>query len=258
MQRSSVDSLLRTSQAYCQQVCDKQTLEYGIAFYSERFPRVAEANQFREVWIDDPARIPEAFDEAEAWFAERELRCRRWAPAGGQASDEVMTYLADRGFALRTYRTMMLTQWVDMPFDGEVRILPARAMRAAFRTTLEHMPGLVSPQEREQAVLAMEERLDDPPYDMFVALQQNKPVGCCALYQVGDVARVMDLTVADGAVGDQIADGLLAHVLGLARRLAIKHVYTQVPVENAERHVLFARVGFVADGELIEFERGAE
>ncbi len=98
MERSTVGSLLRSTQTYCAQLCEKQALTYGIAYYSERFAKLPEANQFREVLVDDPARIPAAFDEAERWFKEQGLTCYRWAPADGQASDTLSGFLVSRGF----------------------------------------------------------------------------------------------------------------------------------------------------------------
>lgn len=255
MERSAVDSLLRTSQAYCQQVCEKQTLDYGIAFFNPRFAPVSAANQFREVWIDDPCDVPKAFDEADRWFADLGLRCLRWAPAGGRTSEGLSCFLMERGFVRRDYAALMLTSWPGTEVREVVRVLPARAMRAAFRAVAER--ALASRNERGyvEGVALMEERLDDPPYDMFVALVENEPAGCCALYQVGDIVRVLDFEVLDDAAYDMIGAGLLTHVLGLARRLAMRNVVAQISVDDQRARDLFGRCGFADDGALTEFER---
>ncbi len=255
MQRSTVDSILRSTQAYCSQTCDVQTLDYGIAFYSDRFADLPDANQFREVTIDDPAGIPEAFGQAERWFQERGLFCYRWAPARGQATEELASFLAGRGFCLRRKTVMALTRWVDIQTANKIRILPARAARAAFRETL-----LASgPRRRDSnpalTALLYEERLDDPQYDMFVAMVDNSPAGCCALYEVGDIARVMDLKVLDRYVDRPVDRALIAHVLALAKRLAIRNICLQLDGADARRRACFEEWGFTAGGEIIEFER---
>lgn len=252
---SSIDSLLRSSQAYCQQVCGKQTLDYGIAFFSERFPSVSDVNQFREVWIDDAAHVSLAFEEAERWFAGNALRCLRWAPAGGQPSEALSAYLVERGFERRDYAALMLTSWPTIEADASVRVLPARAMRAALRVVMEQSLASIAEPERSQAIEVMEERLDDPPYDMFVAMADKQPAGCCALYQVGDLVRVMDLHVTEPARYEAVAGGLLVHVLVLARRLAMRNVVAQVPVDDLPRRSLFETYGFEVDGTFTEFER---
>ena len=42
MQRSTTGSILRSTQALCGQLCEKKTLEYGIAYYIAQSTRRAE------------------------------------------------------------------------------------------------------------------------------------------------------------------------------------------------------------------------
>ena len=53
MERSTVGSLLRTTQALCGQLCEKETLTHGIAYTCARYPNLSEVNQFREVVVED-------------------------------------------------------------------------------------------------------------------------------------------------------------------------------------------------------------
>src|SRR3990172_8473514 len=98
MDRTTVGSLLRSTQAYCSELCEKETLEYGIAYYNPRFSLLPEANQFREVLIEDLARIAEAFEQTEKWFRQQEMFCHRWAPAEGRGTDELADFLTQHGF----------------------------------------------------------------------------------------------------------------------------------------------------------------
>ncbi len=256
MERSTVGSLLRSTQAYCAQVCDRQTLTDGIAYYSERFAGLPEANQFREVIIDDPARIPAAYDEAERWFREHGLDCRRWAPADGRASDELSDFLVGHGFRRREYTAMALNRWSAIDVADNVKVLPARAMRAAFHETVQGA-ALPSPAElREVLIEAYDERLNDPQYDMFVALVDGQPAGRCVLYQVGDIARIMDLTVLTPFTGHGVEAALTAHALALAKRLAMRNICVQVETDDPAQRTWFESAGFVEDGTIVEFHAG--
>ena len=254
MASSTVGALLRTEQAFCSQVCDKQVLEFGIAYYSDRFAVLPEANQYREVTLDSPSQVELAFDEAEAWFSQRNLCFHRWASAGGAGDDSVVKFLAEKGFQRRTYHAMTLAERVSFkPFDN-VRVLHARAVRDALRQTfLQPSDDPSSPQSLQAA--ACTERLDDPQFDMYVALVDKVPAGRCALYQVGDIARVMDLTVLPAFKGQGVDHVLTKHVLTQAHRLAIRKVCVQVDCAQADREDWFRRAGFLVDGVIDAFDR---
>lgn len=288
MQRSTVGSLLRSTQAACGQICEKQTLELGIAYYSDEFAALPDANQFREVIADDPQSLPQAFEEASQWFEQRGLTILRWAPASGTAAAATIDFLKQRGFRPRTSSAMILSQWIDVEAPAEVRVLPARAMRAALRETFPAADQAVGdgPSElgqgarssrvvrtsvplpdgrgtdslrdiahRDPAADACERRMDDPQYDMFVAMVAGFPAGRCALYQVGDIARVMDLTVGERFSDAGVDRALIGHVLAMARRLAMRNICVQVDEDQTATRGLLEQAGFVADGSLVEFDR---
>ena len=255
MERTTVGSLLRSTQAFCSELCEKETLDYGIAYYNPRFAALPEANQFREVLIEDPARIPEAFQQTEAWFRKRGLFCHRWCPAGGGETTELGEFLGEQGLHRRKHIAMALDRWVDQKAPERVRILPARAMRAAYRETFSHSDALGSPAIRELLADASLERLDDPQLDMVVALWDKEPVGRCGLYQVGDIARVMGLSVLPASAGRGIERALLAHVLAFAKRLTMRTVLVQIDETDRAGRTILEEAGFVCDGDIVEFER---
>jgi RimJ/RimL family protein N-acetyltransferase len=254
MSTTTIGSLLRSSQAHCQQLCEKETLRYGIAFHCPAYPRLGEVNQYREVLLDGPHDAAAAWAEAEAFFAAQGLACLGVAPAMAQSPDPFDDVLRPAGFERREYAAFVLTQWPEGEPDPAVRVLPARAMRAAFRRTFEH--DAVTPDPHAYAD-ASESRLDDPPYDMFVATVDGQPVGRCALYQVGDLARVMELRTIAHPSEAAATDALLHHALGLARRLAMRNVIAQVDVRNHALLAAVRRAGFQDDGAIVEFQREA-
>mgnify|MGYP002625504842 CR=1 FL=1 len=236
------------------QLCEKETLDFGIAFYSSDFAALPEANQFREVCIEDEVRIPTAFDQAESWFTKHGLTCHKWAPAQGMASDQLSGFLQARGFARCAFQVVALREWVEFDETPDVRILPARAMRQAFRDTFSRSASAPTP-EQTLVAQAAELRLDDPQFDMYVAVVDRQPAGRGALYQIGDIARVVDLDVLPGFEFKGVENALLAHIVAMAKRLQFRTVLAQIPTADAQRAAWFRRAGFGPDGEIVEFGR---
>lgn len=256
MQQTTVGSILRITQAYCLQLCEKETLDFGIVYYNASFDSLPDVNQFREVLIQDAGDIPRAIEQAQKWFDEHHLTCHQWAPADGQETRELTKHLTALGFERKQFIAMALGSWgkVETNEHKDVRILPARAMRSAYRETLSSSYGKYDNELKDLAIEAAEARLDDPQYDMFVATVNQKPAGRCALYQVGDIARVMDVFVDPAFTEFHVHDALLAHVLAMAKRLTMQHVYVLIE-ENATLQAWYEKSGFVADGKIVEYQR---
>ena len=254
MERSTIGSLLRSTQAFCQQICDKQTFDFGIAFYSNRFPAIPEANQIRELMLEDLHLIARAFEQSSAWFASRGLQCFRWSPAMGIDSKALAEFLGARGFKRRNVLALHLTEWQTMEPYANVRVLPARALRDGLRATFHAASLPADSLSRDALADSFMERLDDPQLDMFVATVNGRPAGRCGLHQVGDIARVLDLTVLPEFADRGVAETLLAHVLAMARRLTMPMVVAQAAEQDAARRELLHRGGFVEDGRVTEFE----
>ena len=51
--------------------------------------------------------------------------------------------------------------------------------------------------------------MNDPNFDLFLAMVDGQPAGRCALYQVGDIARVTDLAVGSLPAGSDVERALL-------------------------------------------------
>jgi len=251
-----VGSLLRTTQAFCLQLCEKETLDYGIAYFSTRFPRLPEANQFREVMVSDAAAMAKAFAQAEEWFGSHGLTCMRWAAAESCDSTILGSFLIERGLREERFHVMHLAHWPELAeTHGDVRILPARAMRSAFRRTLLHDEEPPDLSDREMLGDAWSERLDDPQLDMFVAMRGSVAIGRCGLYQVGDIARVIGPYVITESNPGEILGIMLRHVLALAHRLTFRNVCAQIGVTHSAMLELFEKMGFVRDNEIVEFVR---
>lgn len=150
---------------------------------------------------------------------------------------------------------MALANWPDVERATGVRVLHARAMRSALRATFVEAESPDSPAQRELSAGACEERLNDPQFDMFVATVDGNPAGRCALFQVGDIARVMDLSVLAPFADCGVDATLVLHVLSLAKRLAMRNICVQVDEASDRKPAWFERFGFRADGTIEEFDR---
>lgn len=257
-ERSAVGAVLRAEQAYGLQICEKETLDYGIAYYSERFVKLPEGCQFREVLIEDAATIGSAFDQAEQWFAERGMTCLRWVPADGMPTAELTDFLTERGFQKTEFIAMVLTGWPKLVAPADVRVLPARAMRAAFRRAVADSlpPDWQGPTELLSE--ACEERLDDAPFDAFVAMIENEPAGWSALHQVGDIGRLTPIAVSRAYKERRVETALLAHGLALAKRLMLQMVCATVAESDTDEISSLERAGFVPDGRFMQYDRAAD
>lgn len=252
MSHEVVGSVLRCRQAFAGQICERVTLDFGIAFFSETFPSLPEANQFREVVMPPSGELDEAFEQARRFFAERRLEIMRWAPVEGVAPAAMQQGLARHGFLERVEDVFRLARWEHREKQANVRILPARAMRAAFDATFSGggTPDAVAALERD----AFAVRLDDPSLDMFVAIRDGNAVGRCGLHQVGDVAHFIG-PVASGEPRATAADALVAHVLALAQRLNMRLICATATRDDAWKRELLLEHGFEAAGQLVEFDR---
>lgn len=253
MSASTVGILLRSIQAYCGQLCEKQTLDHGIAYYCRRFPQVAEVNQFREV-VAQASELANAYRQAEEFFTQADLTCLRWAPAVGEPREAHEAHLLDQGFRRVEYQAMSLGRWVELPV-GDVRILPARAMRSALRATFTETnddADRVSPSTKAEL---FEERLDDPRMDAFVAMMGDQLAGRCALFQVGDSAQLVEHHVTADHAGGAVGAALLGHVLRLAQRLNMQTICTAVEARDEQAIELYTSAGFTSDDTFVEFVR---
>lgn len=249
---SSILTAARKSElALCEQLSRWESLPYGVAFWSEAFPDVPEANQLRDVWLAD-VDGGSAYLQSEAFFGNHGVKCGRWTPASGQPVEPVAELLLKNGWTERAMTVLGLAtwQWLDATPDESIRILPARAMPKAFRATFEVDAGktTVAPE-------IASERLNDSRMDVFVAMHDGKPAGRVGYLQVGDVARLTELWVVPDARGSGVGRAMAAHVCQLARRLLPKeYVACCDRSDNAARKFL-ERAGFEAGDEMTYFER---
>jgi GNAT superfamily N-acetyltransferase len=247
MTYNTLSALRRTDQLYYEQISARRTLECGLAFTAREFPTSVGDNAFREVLLPEGHGMDAAWREVEDFYSTQGLVCRRWVPSAAQRPEALEPHLAAHGFVRRTITGLALTSWPQGDASTRIRVLPARAMRRAFR-------GLHA--SEEEATLA-ERRLDYAQFDVYVALCEDVPAGRCGLMQAGEIAEVRELFVVPHARRRGVGSALLAEALSLARRLMMRIVVSRLPHGADEALGFLEKRGFTADGVLVEFERNS-
>jgi len=249
-------SILRTNQAFLELVSEKTTLDYGIAFASSQFSTVSECNQFREVWVESADEAAQAVEQANAHFAESNLTCDRWALAEDQKPETIEPALLAAGFRRDDRVAMGLNGWpAPMEPSDQYRVLPARAMRAAYA---EVCGKRASSAEGDARIEVDNERLDDYRLDAFVLMDGKEPVGICSLFQVGDIGRITDMFVVDAMRRKKAGTAMANHIIALARRLTVSVVCLEVRETNEQAIAFLKQCGFVEAGRLVEFVRNTQ
>ncbi len=254
-----VSAVRRADQAFCGQVAQTDALDWGVAFYSGVFPLSADANQFREVQLG-AASIGDVFESVERYYSQRNLTCRRWVPALGESAELFDAFFSARGWVRRERVALGLVDWPAAGTgDKGVRIVPARAMRKAFRATFFDAgdPGW-DDETRGAFADEAEERLNDSNYDVFVATVDDRPAGRVGYHEVGDIAAIRDLSIMAEFRGRGVGGALMGHVIGLAKRLGPRIVVASRQREDTAVQHCFDKHGFREFGVSAEYERAAE
>lgn len=245
----------RSERAWCEQICAGESLDFGVAYTSSKYPTYAACHQLRDAWIADVSP-DEVFDRCEAYFSERGVTCSAWTPASSQSVEPVAALMARRGW----HRLDMLA--LGLVGVGEssahvaaesVRILPARAMRRAYRNLLD-----IESNGDEACIEAGVDRLDDANFDCVIAQIDGVAVGRIAYFEVGDIGRLADFHVLPSHRVSGAAEALIAHFLQTARRLSPRAVVACVDSGDIEDRMILERHGFAAAGELPRFVRNAD
>lgn len=252
-----VAAVLRSEQAFADQVCRRQALECGWAYYRPESPSLPDCNFLGDATLPEDARL--ALAEVESFYASMGLECRRWVAGVGTSAARLEALLGPQGFLRIESRCYVLA---SPPAGGNVasaqtvRILSARAMRRAYRAVLaEECDELTGTGCARSAVRL--EHLDDPSYDAFVAVVGGRAAGAVALHQVGEIGRIRDLYVCPAHRRQGIARGLVRYAIQTAVRWRLRPICTLAQADVAGLDPLLRGTGFSPDGTLIEFVQPA-
>jgi GNAT superfamily N-acetyltransferase len=239
-------ALRRSDRALAEQLSQWESLDFGVAYYSPAFASLAEANQLRDVWLAD-VDAASAYARAEAYYAERGVKCFSWTPASAQPVEPVEKLLLAKGWRRVERLAMGLVNWdaLNAAPRPSIRTLPARAMPRAYRATFAD----------DVSAAAARERLNDSNLDAFVALVGGQPAGRISYLSVGDAARLADLHVDSLFHEHGVGAALIDRFLVLARRLMPKTVVASVAADDLATQDFIKSCGFAKTGVMTYYTR---
>ncbi len=240
----------RADQVYYEQICERETIACGYAYRSDRFAEVAECHFVGEVLLE---LCNDSLTVVDTYFTRIGRECSRWVPAADQPAAAVAELLAGRGFERRE-RVVFAWNGVERERPGGLRVVGARAMRRSYTRIAEARSAEGG--GRADALTQLQlERLNDPQYDAFVALDGDEPVGMISLLQVGQIGRLCDLYVRKEHRRRSAARQLLHAALSAARRWALHPVVAAVEDRNEAGAGLLCGAGFAEAGRIVSFCR---
>jgi GNAT superfamily N-acetyltransferase len=255
---SDIDPLTamhRANQAFHEQLTQQAVLSCGVAHFSSEFGRIA--NQIREAAVPADGSMQDAYAEVENFYGRLAHPCRCWSPALHQPTEEMGRFLIGQGYTARPKVIMHLRPWPDLPARPAVRVLPGRAMRAGLRELLIEDPGRGSPDARAVSAEMVLARMDDPTFEVLLAMSGATPVGHACLMQVGPIAAVYDVYVREGSRRNGCALAMMHDMITACRRLELRTVVLEVGEVNTAAISLYERCGFERAGTGVDFWRKA-
>ncbi len=249
-----ISAARRSERARSELLAEFEKCEFGDAFHNAEFPGIHEANMLQDVWLDQ-LDADTVFDATERLYDTRNTTCCVWMPATIQPLEAIESALLPRGWKRRDLAAAYLSNaWLfDESPPDELRLLPARAMRRAYRATFADDGPAAEP--LAEAAFA---RLDDASYNAFIAMRGDQPVGRAAYLETGDIARLMDVHVMADVRRQGIGRAMIAHMLQLARRLLPRIVVACPPNDDKTATVFLEHCGFVISGTIPQFIRPVE
>lgn len=268
---------VRTSnRAAYDHVSAQETLEYAVVRFNLGHPRLGMCNFATEITIDHPgsaekksvvaaaavssngnvAAADRMLAEVKHFFSERGLTCARWIPAAEQNPDSLAQSLEPLGLQREESVALVLPRGVDGAVDPKLKFLGARAMRRAVTAILTERFSAEGDLAKDLFELEVG-RLDDPQYDAFVAIKDERPVAMIAVHQVGDVGRIRDLYVIANARRVGFGTAAVQYAIATARRWAMRTVCAEIATNDGPALDLSAGAGFEQAGRLVQFRSPA-
>lgn len=246
-----VSAMHRANQAFHGQVLSSAPLTCGIAHFSAEYGQIA--NQMREVTIPPGSSMDAVYAEVQVFFSRLPHPCQRWSPAPGGPTEEIERYLTGRGYVAQRRLIMALRPWPDLPSRPPVRVLPGRPMRKALREFLLSNAGRGSPDRRELSTDILLARMDDPQFDVLLAMSEGQPVGHACLLQTGPIAAIYDVYVRENSRRQGYALALMHDLITTCRRLELRNVVLEVDEKNPAAIGLYERCGFERAGTTVNY-----
>ena len=240
----------QTEARWTQHIAHEHPLDVGTAYNNPKLDRVYDANNIRDVALPEGLTPAQAFELVNEHYAARGTQCTYWVmnPAVDASLTQPMAdYLAGQGYQRRTADILLLRRPAVMVETPGLTIIPARA---SFRHAQELAEEAAARWNEPQLADASMLHLDDPHWDMLLALKDGKAVAEAGVLAVGEVGRIDDVFVSPGHRRQGIGRTMLARVLEICARAQLRHVMLSVLSDNEPAQRLYRSAGFEKIGEV--------
>jgi ribosomal protein S18 acetylase RimI-like enzyme len=238
----------RSNQVFFEQIAEREFLDFGVALYDRDRPWLADVNQVIDVRFEDSASradLATGVEQVESHYQEWGLRCLLWRTAFSQDLSELGALLADRNYAPRMHRCLVLAEPREIEAPADVEVQSARAFRTQYRALQRDRGGdCVRPEHVDEYAEAAFDRLSDQRLDAFVAMVDRKAAGVASLLTVGDIGRIIDIHVADDFSDYAVTSALMSRVIAESRQVRYRCVCLEADDDDAASIDRFLSMGF--------------
>jgi ribosomal protein S18 acetylase RimI-like enzyme len=162
----------------------------------------------------------------------------------------LVEHLTARGWVSQPMDVMHLASQAAVPpiEAAGLTIIPARAsFRHARALAEEAAAAWGEPQLADASML----HLDDPHWDVSIALRDGRAVARAGVLAVGEIGRVEHVFVAQPFRRQGIGRTMVGRVLEVCARALFKHVMLSVAPDNTDAIDLYTRFGFRKIGHIV-------
>jgi ribosomal protein S18 acetylase RimI-like enzyme len=247
----------RTELHWVRHLGEETQLDCGVAFTNAQLPAVWDANLVIDAALPPGMSPAQAFAEVDAHFRSAGTRCLQWLMNPSAPAAQVLPlvdHLRSRGWEPRPYDVMHLTAGAApaSPDAPGLTIIPARASFRHARSLADEAASCWGePQLAEASML----HLDDPHWDVSIALFDGRAVARAGVLTVGDLGRIEHVFVSEPFRRRGIGRTMMGRALEVCARSLFKHVMLCVPPDERPAVAMYSRFGFRRIGQMIPFRQ---
>ena len=238
----------RTDALWVQHLAEAEQLAVGTAYLNPSLPNVWDANHVRDAALSDGLTARQAYDGVTTHYAARRVRCAFWVmnPSAPSAQTQpLIDQLLATGHGVHREAIFYLRHQPrrDASDAPGLKIIPARASYRHSRELAEELVVEVAHGD-PQVMEARLQHLDDPHYDVLLALRDGRAVGTVGVFAAGELAQIQEVYVSPTARRQGVAKTLMTRALEACARAQFRHVFLTVLPDNVAAKALYAGFGF--------------
>lgn len=247
----------RTELHWIRHLGEETQLDAGVAITNRELPRVGEANRVMDAAIPPGVSAEETVDEAQRHFESAATRCLGWVmnPAAPESRTRpLVEHLIETGWRPDPYDVMRLGLRPSTRVEeaAGLTVIPARAsFRHARALADEAAAECGEPQLADASML----HLDDPHWDVSIALRDGQAIASAGVLAVGEIGRIEHVFVGKAHRRRGVGRMMVGRVLDVCARSLFKHVMLRVHSDDGASIDLYAGMGFRKIGQLVAYRR---